>query len=177
MSTKAIVTSTVGFFIIGLLAWSHGLPLTGWVGMAPFGGAGPAIVTLSTILGVLGVLAYLNNEVVNSVILLSFASLAWSHAGGVTTSEGAYGWNVLLWALLFLGIFCAAKNGCTNRAAFALVLGLALVADAIKHWSGSHVFQLIEGYLDLLAGLLALAKSLRTITSCKDASPAGGPPV
>ena len=165
MTKKAVVTSTVGFFIIGLLAWTHGLPLTGWVGMAPAGIAA-AISPLSVILVVLAILAYLNDETIDGVILFSVAALVWSHSIGAMMAEGAYGWNVLLWGLLFLAIFCGARKGCTIRALFALAFGLALVADAIKHWSGSaHAYALIEGYLDLLAGLLALVISLAVLAA------------
>lgn len=180
MTKKAVVTSTVGFFIVGLLTWLHGLPLAGWVGMAEGGaaGAGSLIAPLSAILVVLGVLAYLHDEVVNSVILFSFAALTWSHSVGMMLSQGGYGWSVLLWGLLFLAIFGGARKGCPLRALFALVLGLALVADAIKHWSGgAHPWAVIEGYLHLIAGVLALAKALCSIGCEKGSAAVGEPPV
>lgn len=163
MNKKTVLTTTVGFFIIGLLAWMHGLPLVGWVDTPASGMSGDAF-PLAIILGVLGVLAYLHDDALNSVIFLGFAGLVWSHSVGAIAGQAAYTWNLIVWAIFFLSVYWAARRGCTNRAFFLLALGLSLVADAIKHGSGgNHAAALAEGYLGLLAGVLALIKSARTI--------------
>ncbi|HZZ57401.1 MAG TPA: hypothetical protein VFE31_06190 [Opitutaceae bacterium] len=163
MSKKSVLTTTVGFFIIGLLAWMHGLPLVGWVDM-PAAGPSTATVSLAIILGALGVLAYFHDDALNGVIFLGFAALVGSHSVGALAAGGAYAWNLVFWAVFFLSIYWAARKGCANRAFFVLALGLSLAADAVKHGSGgSHLAALVEGYLGLLAGVLALVKSARTI--------------
>lgn len=164
MSKKSDVLATVGFFIVGLSAWMHGLPRAGWVDASA--GPGMGWLPIALILLVLAVLAFVSDQVLDSVIFFGFAGLVWSHtADHAMAPASAMGWNLIVWALFFLAVWWSALKAGGTRMLFLLALWLTLLAAALASWSGAHVLGTINGYLDLIAGLLALAVSIGTATS------------
>lgn len=170
MSKKSAIVATVGFFIVGLIQWMHSLPRAGWIDVPP-PEVGAGTVPLALILGVVGILAFLQEEALDSIVFLGLTALTLSHHAAHWLAippppAAAVSWTALIWTVFFFYVWWGNRRTGGTRGLFLLGLWLTLLAGTINYWSsGAHAIGVIGGYLGLATGLMALLTSAKAASS------------
>ena len=95
MNNKAVITSTVGYMCLGLTGWMVSMPNAGWFDQVQ--GHGTAmLLPLALVLVVMGILAFLNERMLDAVIFFGGAGLFWSVHEYLTGSVAAPGPMLML---------------------------------------------------------------------------------
>lgn len=170
MNNRLVISSTIGFMCIGLVAWMGGLSPTHWV-------AGPnmhAMVMMftlgSVVLGVMAILSFFNGRTLDAIIFFGFTGLfmtlghtGMGHMASTGDSSGTMGWSGLVWAVFFFYVWIGSMKSGWARSLFLLAAWLTGLAYALNSWLGMDVFGYIGGYLQLFVGLVAAYISAATI--------------
>lgn len=167
MNSKSVITTTVGYMCLGLTGWMVSMPNAAWFQQHVYGHAMALLLPLAVILGVMGILAFIHENALDSIIFFGAAALLWStHASEMTpmVSGGSYaGWYFLVWAVFFCYVWLSAFRAGWSHVLFLLGLWLTLLSLAIGSWFGVHAFVIIGGYLGLATSILALIVSAEKI--------------
>lgn len=164
MNNKSVVTRTVGYMCLALAGWMVSMPNAAWFDRPAYGYGLALLLPLAAIVGVMGILAFLHEGALDSIVFFGGAGLYWSyhayHHMAATADPGSYaGWYFLVWAVFFCYVWLGSFRAGASRMLFLLGLWLTLLALAIGHWSGSHEFIVIGGYLGLATAILAAITS------------------
>lgn len=160
MNNKAVITSTVGYMCLALTGWMLSMPNAGWFDKL-YGHGFAMMLAMAFILGVMGILAFLNERTLDAVIFFGGAGLFWSGhvyltSASSTADPGHYsGWYFFIWAVYFCYVWFGSFRAGLERMLFLLGLWLTLLALAIGEWSDSHFFTVLGGYLGLATSILA----------------------
>jgi hypothetical protein len=164
MNNKSAITSTVGFMCLGLTGWLLSMPHAGWFDKL-YGHGSAMMLPLAIILGVMGILAYLNERTLDAVIFFGGAGLFWSGHVYLTTSSstpdpGPYtAWYLFIWAVYFCYVWLGSFRSGLTRLLFLLGLWLTLLALAIGEYTSLHSFTVLGGYLGLITSIIAAITS------------------
>jgi uncharacterized protein len=167
MNSKSVITATVGYMCLGLTGWMLSMPNAGWFDQL-YGHGSAMMLPLAVILGVMGILAFMNERTLDAVIFFGGAGLFWSwHASLLASTPSAHyaGWYWFVWAVFYCYVWFGSfkvKAG-VERVLFLLGLWLTLLALAIGEWSGLHGFLVLGGYLGLITSILAAITSALAI--------------
>lgn len=164
MSNKAVTTSTIGYMCLALTGWMLSMPHAGWFDKL-YGHGVAMMLPLALILVVMGILAFVNEQVLDAIIFFGGAGLFWSgHAylrSLVVGSEGGAdpahytGWYWFIWAIFFCYVWFGSFRAGMLRLLFLLGLWLTLLALAIGEWTGFHSIFVLGGYLGLITSIIA----------------------
>ena len=164
MNNKAVITSTVGYMCLALTGWMLSMPNAGWFDKL-YGHGFAMMLAMAFVLGVMGILAFLNERTLDAVIFFGGAGLFWS--GHVYLSSlsgeadpGRYsGWYFFIWSVYFCYVWFGSFKAGLERMLFLLGLWLTLLALAIGEWGNIHFFTILGGYLGLITSILAAITS------------------
>lgn len=161
MTDRLADARPLGFAALGTGFWMFGMINAGWYPEALGGGytASWVVVFLGISLLVAGIAEYLRGDAWHGFVFLIFAAFSYGLGEASGEPNAAYeAWWYLLWTVFLF----AAWMGATRRdlgsevTYFALAAALAFLAAALNGFLGSAAFLTAAGYLDLVAGLLAL---------------------
>jgi hypothetical protein len=166
MNNKAVITSTVGYMCLALTGWMLSMSNAGWFDKL-YGHGAAMMLPLALVLGVMGILAFLNERTLDAVIFFGGAGLFWSGhvyrtaltATGVADPGHYSGWYFFIWAVFFCYVWFGSFKAGIERLLFLLGLWLTLLALAIGEWGGLHLFNVLGGYLGLATAILAAITS------------------
>jgi succinate-acetate transporter protein len=172
MNNKAAITSTVGYMCLALSGWMISMPNAGWFDQVQ--GHGLAMLfPLALVLIIMGILAFMNERMLDAVIFFGGAGLFWSGheflmatasaAAGPPESAHYAGWYWFIWAVFFCYVWLSSFRAGMERMLFLLALWLTLLALAIGAWAGLHGFQILGGYLGLATAILAAITSAMAV--------------
>lgn len=142
----------------------------GWFA-APYAHGLALLAPLSILMGVMGILCFIDLQALDAVIFFGGAGLFWSEraafvtlsaTGGAEPASYA-GWYAIVWAVYFFCLWLGAFRQEVVRMLFLFGTWLTLLAVAIGFWGPWHVFMLIGGYLGLITAVLAAIVSARAI--------------
>jgi uncharacterized protein len=187
VSGRAAITATVGFMCWALVGWMLSMVNAGWFASVFVAGES-LLLPLSILLGIMGILAFIDQRTLDAVTFFGGAGLFWSDRGlivaermmaaGVnsagTQPQHYTGWFGFVWAVYFFYLWLASMRGGGLRMLFLLGLWLTLLLLAIADWGLGHVLDLIGGYLGLITSILALLLSAQAIMDQDRGSLAGG---
>jgi uncharacterized protein len=170
MNNKAVITSTVGYMCLALTGWMLSMPNAGWFDKL-YGHGLAMMFPLALVLGVMGILAFLNERTLDAVIFFGGAGLFWTgHLYRIaSTTAGAAdpghysGWYFFIWAVFFCYVWFGSFKAGIERLLFLLGLWLTLLALAIGEWGDLHAFTVLGGYLGLATAILAAITSAMAV--------------
>ncbi len=165
-TSRATITTTVGFMCLGLTWWILSMSDAGWFDKIYPGGV--AMLTLSVVLAIIAILAFVEHRTLDAVIFFGaaawFGSLHAALAGTGATEPAHYdGWLGIVWAVYFFYLWLAALKGDVVRMLFLLGSWLSLLAFALGSWGLGHILIVIDGYIGLATGILAVIVSASAI--------------
>lgn len=146
------------------------MPNAGWFDKL-YGHGVVMMFSLAVILGVMGILAFLNERTLDAVIFFGGAGLFWSShiyrtaaipAAGADPGHYA-GWYFFIWAVFFCYVWLGSLKAGIERLLFLLGLWLTLLALAIGEWGTLQGFTVLGGYLGLATAILAAITSAAAI--------------
>lgn len=168
MNSKSVITTTVGYMCLALAGWLVSLPAAGWLDLPVHNPA--VMLPFAVVLGVMGILAFLHEGALDSIIFFGGAAVYWPHHlhPGAAPAAGAdighaVGWWFFVWAVFFCYVWLGSLRAGATRMLFLLGLWLTLLAAAIAHWAGSHAFHVLGGYLGLATAILAAIVSATAV--------------
>ncbi len=176
VSSRAAVLATVGFMCWALMGWMLSMVNAGWF-TTVFAAGESLLLPLSMLLGIMGILAYIDTRGLDAVIFLGGAGLFWSDRGLIVAQHmmaagaGAAGnqpqhytgWYGFLWAVYFFYLWLASMRGGGLRMLFLLGLWVTLLLLAVADWGLGHILNLIGGYLGLITSIVALLVSAQAL--------------
>jgi uncharacterized protein len=164
MNNKTVITSTVGYMCLALTGWMLSMPHAGWFDNL-YGHGVAIMLPLAFILGVMGILAFTNEQVLDAIIFFGGTGLLWSghaylHPMGLTPADAAEpahytGWYWFIWAVFFCYVWFGSFGAGLSHVLFLLGLWLTLLALAIGEWTGFHSLLVLGGYLGLITSIIA----------------------
>lgn len=168
-TSRATITATVGFMCLGLMIWMLSMSSAGWFDKVYPGGV--VMLTLSVVLAVIAILAFVDQRTLDAVIFFGGAGLfgavhaALTATGASAGTEPAHyeGWSDILWAVYFFYVWLAALKADPARMLFLLGMWLVGLAFALADWGLGHVLEVIGGYIGLATAILALIVSASAI--------------
>jgi succinate-acetate transporter protein len=164
VNNKAVITSTVGYMCLSLTGWMLSMPNAGWFDKL-YGHGVAMMLAMAIVLGVMGILAFLNERTLDSVIFFGGAGIFWTGYVYMTSSSGATdpghytGWYFFIWSVYFCYVWLGSFKAGLERMLFLLGLWLTLLALAIGEWGDIHFFTVLGGYLGLATSILAAITS------------------
>jgi uncharacterized protein len=167
-SSRATIITTVGFMCLGLMIWMVSMSSAGWFDKVYPDGV--AMLMLFVILGIIAILAFLDQRTLDAVIFFGGAGLFGAvhviYAGTGAGSQPMHysGWFDLLWAVFFFYVWLAALKADTVRMLFLLGMWLTGLAFALAGWGLGQILEVIGGYIGLATAILALVVSACAIT-------------
>jgi uncharacterized protein len=186
-SRTVAITVTVGFMCWALMGWMLSMVNAGWFSNV-FAAGESLLLPLSIMLGIMGILAFIDQRILDAVIFFGGAGLFWSDRGLIvaermmatginpagTQPQHYTGWYGFIWAVYFFYLWLASMRDGGLRMLFLLGLWLTLLLLAIADWGlGQHALSLIGGYLGLITSILALLVSAQAILDQERGAPAG----
>jgi uncharacterized protein len=170
MNNKAVITSTVGYMCLALTGWMLSMSNAGWFDKLYEHGAA-MMFPLALVLGVMGILAFLNERTLDAVIFFGGAGLFWSghvYRTALTATSAAdpghySAWYFFIWAVFFCYVWFGSFKAGIERLLFLLGLWLTLLALAIGDWGDLHLFTVLGGYLGLATAILAAITSAMAV--------------
>jgi uncharacterized protein len=169
---RAVITATVGYMCLALSIWMYSMPNAAW--FSKFYGHGIAMLyPLGIVLGVMGILSFIQGRGLDSIIFFGGTGLLWSmqlYVSSATTADAmdprSYsGWYYFIWAVFFCYVWIGSFKRGIMRILFLLGLWLTLLAVAISHWGNLHSIMLVGGYLGLITAILAAITSAEEVIS------------
>lgn len=169
-SSRATITTTVGFMCLGLMIWMLSMSSAGWFDRVYPDGV--ATLMLFVVLGIIAILAFVEHRTLDAVIFFGGAGLfgavhvMYAGAGAITVTQPMHysGWFDFIWAVFFFYVWLAALKADTVRMLFLLGLWLTGLAFALSGWGLGHILEVIGGYIGLATAILALIVSASAIT-------------
>jgi succinate-acetate transporter protein len=164
VNNKAVITSTVGYMSLALTGWMLSMPNAGWFDKL-YGHGFAMMLAMAFVLGVMGILAFLNERTLDAVIFFGGAGLFWSGHVYLSSSSSApdpghySGWYFFIWSVYFCYVWFASFKAGFERMLFLLGLWLTLLALAIGEWGDIRLFTILGGYLGLATSILAAITS------------------
>lgn len=170
MNSRSVITTTVGYMCLALAGWLVSMPNAAWFDRPAYGYGLALVLPLAAIVGVMGILAFIHEGALNSIIFFGGAGLYWSHHAyhratlPAAADPGSYaGWYFFVWAVFFCYVWIGSLRAGVIRMLFLLGLWLTLLALAIGHWASSHGITVLGGYLGLATAILAAIESAKTV--------------
>jgi succinate-acetate transporter protein len=165
---------------LALTGWLLSMPNAGWFDRL-YGHGIAMMFSLALILGVMGILAFLNERTLDAVIFFGGAGLFWSGyiyrtaaMPAATPDPGHYSsWYFFIWAVFFCYVWLGSFKAGIERLLFLLGLWLTLLALAIGEWGNLQGFTMLGGYLGLATAILAAVASAMAIIPHGLRAPAG----
>jgi len=164
--SKSVSTTTVGFMCLALTGWMISMPNASW--FSKLYGHGQAMMyPLAIVLGVMGILSFLQSRGLDAIIFFGGAGLFWSdyvystavNANNSMDPPSYTGWYAFIWAVFFCYVWLGSFKSGITRMLFLLGLWLTLLALAIGNWGNLRSIILIGGYLGLITSILAAITS------------------
>ena len=161
---KAVAVSTVGYMCLAISGWMIQMSDASWFSRQ----YGTAILyPLAIILAVMGILSFVQNRGLDSIVFFGGAGLLGSVAAyfpahafvGAMEPRAYIGWFACLWAIFFLYVWAGSFKSGVPRMLFLLALWLSLGAIAIGDWAGLNGWIMAGGYLGLISSVLAFVTS------------------
>ncbi len=171
--SKAVTTTTVGYMCLALTGWMISMPNASWFSTLYQHGQ-TIIYPLGIVLGVMGILSFLQGRTLDAIIFFGGSGLFWadygylmaSKAGGGNPDPGSYaGWFEFIWAVFFCYVWFGSFKSGIVRFLFLLGLWLTLLALAIGNWGNLHALIVVGGYLGLITSILAAITSAVAVIS------------
>ncbi len=178
-TSRATITTTVGFLCLGLMLWILNITFVGWFDkIYP---SGIATLSLSLVLLIIAILTFVDQRTLDAVIFFGGAGLLGSLHAGLTASGAASGstpphytgWLAFVWAVYFFYLWFAALKADPIRMLFLLGLWLWLLGGALTNWGLGNAIGLIGAYIGLATAILALIVSASAILGRGPAGSAG----
>jgi len=167
-SGKAVAISTVGYMCLAMSGWMISMTYADWFskqyGMA-------LLYPLAIVLGVMGILSFLQSRALDAIVFLSGTALLGSaYAYNATpvaarmNDPGSYlGWFAVLWAVFFAYVWVGSYKSGISRMLFLLGAWLTMLALAIGGWTGANGWMILAGYIGLVTSILAAITSASEI--------------
>jgi uncharacterized protein len=170
MNNRTAITSTVGYMCFALLSWITSMPDAGLVDKM-YGHGVAMMLPLGVVLCLMGILAFVNEQVVDAVVFFGGSGFFWVEhvyestlVPAVVDSGRFSGWYMFVWSVFFfcawLGSFRAGKA----RSLFLLGAWMTFLDFAIAEWGSLRVLTSLGGYLGLATAALAVTISALAIT-------------
>jgi succinate-acetate transporter protein len=168
--SRAAITTTIGFMCLALTDWMLSMSNAAWFPRI-YGHGTAMFYPLGIVLGVMGILAFIEERGLDAIIFFGGAGLFWSThvylstTNGVTAMEpGSYaGWFLFVWAVFFCYVWFGSFKSGIIRFLFLLGTWLTLLALAIGNWGDGHRFGhgllVLGGYIGLATAILAAIAS------------------
>lgn len=164
MNTRArgIAISTVGYMAVAIGGWMLSMTAAQWYTRA----LSPAfLVPLTLVLGIMGILAFVADRGLDSVVFFGFAAVMGSIATYTSTVFYAraiepltyIGWYAGMFAIYFICTWAGSFRSGATRSVFLLGLWLTLGVLAIGGWTGVTGWMIAGGYLGLITSVIAFA--------------------
>jgi succinate-acetate transporter protein len=169
---RPVVTATVGYMCLALSIWMYSMPNAAWFSKL-YGHGIAMLYPLGIVLGVMGILSFIQGRTLDSIIFFGGTGLLWSmqlYFISATTADAldprSYsGWYYFIWAVFFCYVWIGSFKSGLVRILFLLGLWLTLLAIAIGHWGNLHSIMLVGGYLGLITAILAAITSAEEVIS------------
>ena len=157
---KGVAISTVGYLCLAVLGWMISMTDASWFsrqyGMA-------LLYPLILVLGVMGILSFLQSRALDTVVFFGGAALLGSASAynasfnltRLTDPHSYLGWFAFLWALFFFYVWLGSFKSGTGRMLFLLGTWLTLLSLAIGGWSMAQGWVILAGYIGLATSIVA----------------------
>lgn len=157
---KAVAISTVGYMCLAISGWMICMSYADWFpkqyGMA-------LLCPLAIVLGVMGILSFLQDRALDAIVFLggttllgsAYAYNATSSASRMNDPSSYLGWFAILWAVFFAYVWVGSFKSGVSRMLFLLGAWLTMLALAIGGWSGANGWVILAGYIGLATSILA----------------------
>lgn len=167
--SRATITTTIGFMCLALTDWMLSISNAAWFPRT-FGHGAAMLYPLGVVLGVMGILAFIEERGLDATIFFGGSGLFWSthvylsSADGTPMEPGSYaGWFFFVWAVFFCYVWFGSLKSGIIRFLFLLGTWLTLLALAIGNWGDGHRFGhgfiMLGGYIGLATAILAAITS------------------
>lgn len=175
MSSKSVITKSVGYFAIALSAWMSGMVVAGW--FAPEAGLAQSVVFASAaavLLAILAILSFVEGKWLDAIIFFTVAVLTRTdtimiHAmamGHYTSSMADRGWYDLIVAIFVFFVWLGALKSGWPRMIFLLATWLMALLEAIAGFGGGIlILDTIAGYLGLISAIAALYYAAASVSN------------
>ncbi len=164
--SKSVVATTVGYMAIALSGWMISTFNSGWFDKFYERGLSLSLV-MAVVLGVAGILAYLQNQSLDAVVFFGMLGMRWVfyqyRVSGAIDPPGYLGVYFLAWTILFFYVWLASFKSGRLRMLFLLALWITLLAECIGNGGSVHSVIVASGYLGEIAWSLAAIISAVTI--------------
>ncbi len=158
---KVVAISTVGYMCLAVAGWMISMTFAAWFpGQYAFALLDPLVL----VLGVMGILAFVESQTLDAIVFLGGAAMLGSAEHGyiasvdVTRMTGPHsylGWFAVLWAVFFAYVWVGSLKSGMSRMLFLLGLWLSMLSLALGGWSGMQGWVMLGGYLGLITSILA----------------------
>lgn len=165
--SRSAATTTVGYMCLALSIWMLSMTHAAWYPRYFSHGIALAY-PLAIVLGIMGILCFIENRALDSVIFFGGSGLLWSaHINAVSTAApdppSYVGWYCFIWAVFFCYVWLGSFRSGICRILYLLGLWLTMLALAIGSWSNIHGIVVVGGYLGLITAILAAIASAAAI--------------
>jgi succinate-acetate transporter protein len=175
VNSKSAIITTIGYMCIALTVWMLSMHDAGWYHMYYSATVG-IVFPLAFILGVMGILAFVQNRTLDAIVFLGASGYLWTRHQWIISptnpSTSNFGWYFFVWAVFFCYVWFGAFKAGAPRFLFLLGLWLTLLGHGVGDW-GVHIIGRISGYIGLVTAILAAIVSAIVVIS--NGSSAGGP--
>lgn len=176
---RGVALSTIGYLTIAIGTWMISMNAADWYTGAHSAAGGAILFPLSIVLLVIGILAFVQNRGLDSVVFFGGAAVLGGMTTylGVTSSAAAtsfntsvstmatqaahplsyLGWIACMFGIYFLCTWAGSIRSGRIRSFFLLALWLSLGCLAIAGWADSAGWMIAGGYLGLISAVLAFA--------------------
>lgn len=161
MTDRLADARPLGFAALGTGFWMFGMITAGWYPEAVGAGytAGWVVTFLGISLLVAGIAEYLRGDAWHGFVFTIFAAFSYGLGQASGDPYALYeGWWYLLVSVFLLAAWMGANRRDLDSEVtyFALAGSLAFLAASLHDFTGSGLLETLAGYLDLVAGFLAL---------------------
>ncbi len=161
-TNRTTITTTIGYMAWALAFWMISMPHALWLSDKLFAPAVNMEYPLAILLFVMGILAFLQDQTLDSIVFFGGGGLLWvaqlAITGGAMGAASYFGWFYFIWAVflayVWVGSFSGGFTGIV-RMLFLLGAWLSLLALAIGSWASLGGFVVLGGYIGLVTAILA----------------------
>jgi len=164
---RGVCVAAVGYLCLFVMGWMISMKDAGWYSRAyDLRMLSPLVI----ILGVMGILAFVQSRALDTIIFFSGAAAFgsavvyhWSFLAynpnlittRMTEPTSFLGWFAILWAIVFCYLWASSFRSGAGRMLFLLGTWVSLLVLAISAWTGAAGWLIAAGYIGLATSVIA----------------------